>query len=73
MIYVLNPCHSLLTPLFASSIEFTVLNKDGDSAFGMLQGLWSSGEPFNRKHLLDSGGLKYSTSMVSRSSEDNWS
>ena len=68
-----NDWRATVGTLKDASIEFTVLNKDGDSAFGMLQGLWSSGEPFNRKHLLDSGGLKYSTSMVSRSSEDNWS
>ena len=28
-----------------ASIEFTVLNKNADTSFGMLQGLWSSGTP----------------------------
>ncbi len=38
-----------------ASIEFTVLNKDGDSAFGLLQGLWSSGDPCD-VGISDAGG-----------------
>ncbi len=38
-----------------ASIEFTVLNKIGDSAFGMLQGLWSSGTPCD-VGISDAGG-----------------
>jgi len=38
-----------------ASIEFTVLNKEGDSAFGMLQGLWSSGDPCD-VGISDAGG-----------------
>ena len=38
-----------------ASIEFTVLNKNGDTAFGMLQGLWSSGTPTD-VGISDAGG-----------------
>jgi hypothetical protein len=38
-----------------ASIEFTVLNKEGDSAFGLLQGLWSSGDPCD-VGISDAGG-----------------
>ncbi len=38
-----------------ASIEFGVLNKLGDSAFGMLQGLWSSGTPCDVS-ISDAGG-----------------
>ena len=38
-----------------ASIEFTVLNKNGDTAFGMLQGLWSSGTPCD-VGISDAGG-----------------
>ena len=38
-----------------ASIEFAVLNKEGDSAFGMLQGLWSSGDPCD-VGISDAGG-----------------
>jgi len=38
-----------------ASIEFAVLNKDGDSSFGLLQGLWSSGTPCD-VNISDAGG-----------------
>ena len=38
-----------------ASIEFTVLNKIGDTSFGMLQGLWSSGTPCD-VGISDAGG-----------------
>ena len=38
-----------------ASIEFTVLNKGGDTSFGMLQGLWSSGTPCD-VGISDAGG-----------------
>jgi len=38
-----------------ASIEFTVLNKSGDTSFGMLQGLWSSGTPCD-VGISDAGG-----------------
>ena len=38
-----------------ASIEFAVLNKEGDSSFGLLQGLWSSGTPCD-VNISDAGG-----------------
>lgn len=38
-----------------ASIEFTVLNKDGDTAFGLLQGLFMSGDPTD-VGISDAGG-----------------
>lgn len=38
-----------------ASIEFTVLNKEGDTAFALLQGLWSSGDPCD-VGISDAGG-----------------
>lgn len=38
-----------------ASIEFTELNKVGDGAFGLLQGLWSSGDPCD-VGISDAGG-----------------
>ncbi len=38
-----------------ASIEFTVLNKSGDTSFSMLQGLWSTGTPCD-VDISDAGG-----------------
>ena len=38
-----------------ASIEFTVLNKDGDTSFALLQGLFMSGDPTNVS-ISDAGG-----------------
>ncbi|MCP4784090.1 MAG: hypothetical protein GY894_03895 [Planctomycetes bacterium] len=38
-----------------ASIEFTVLNKDGDTSFALLQGLFMSGDPCN-VGISDAGG-----------------
>ncbi|GAA4446150.1 phage tail tube protein [Novipirellula rosea] len=38
-----------------ASIEFTVLNKNGDTSFSMLQTLWSSGTPCD-VDISDAGG-----------------
>ncbi len=38
-----------------ASIEFTVLNKDGDTAFALLQGLFMSGDPTDVA-ISDAGG-----------------
>jgi len=38
-----------------ASIEFTVLNKSGDTSFTMLQGLWSTGTPCD-VDISDAGG-----------------
>ena len=38
-----------------ASIEFTVLNKDGDTAFALLQGLFMSGDPCD-VGISDAGG-----------------
>ncbi len=46
-----------------ASIEFGVLNKVGDSAFGMLQGLWSSGTPCDVS-ISDAGGTLVLTCEV---------
>ena len=38
-----------------ASIEFTVLNKDGNTSFALLQGLFMSGDPTNVS-ISDAGG-----------------
>ncbi len=50
-----NGWRATVGTLMDASIEFTVLNKNGDTSFGMLQGLWSSGTPCD-VGISDAGG-----------------
>ncbi|MEM1227896.1 MAG: hypothetical protein AAGJ40_19570 [Planctomycetota bacterium] len=60
---VLKHLRATIGTLKDASIEFTVPNKSGDSAVGMLQALWASGTPTDVR-ISDVGGSLTSTCEV---------